>query len=99
MSRVNRAKQFAQFDALKGLQDALRWKEYEHERIQMGELSEEKAQEISNIEKNDVCEVKYFLDGHYKTIKGNVKLNVEENVLQIDKQKILLDNIFDITVV
>lgn len=31
MSREDRAKQFAPFDALKGLQMALRKKEYEHE--------------------------------------------------------------------
>ncbi len=31
MSREDRAKQFAPFNALKGLQEALRRKEYEHE--------------------------------------------------------------------
>ena len=33
MPRVDRAKQFAPFDALKGLQDALRVKEFEHESL------------------------------------------------------------------
>ena len=100
MSRENRAKQFAPFDALKGLQEALRLKEYEHERVQKGEISEEKASEISNVlinlEKNDVCEVKYFYDGHYKTISGNTNLLLEENVLQVGKEKILLCNVFEI---
>ena len=34
MSPKDRAKQFAPFDALKGLGDALRIKEYENERVQ-----------------------------------------------------------------
>ena len=49
MPRVDRAKQFAPFDALKGLQDALRVKEYEHERVQRGEVQEEQASKISKI--------------------------------------------------
>ena len=47
MSRQERAKQFAPFDALKGLHDALRLKEYEHERVQKGDMPEEKAEAIS----------------------------------------------------
>ena len=47
MPRSERAKQFMPFDTLKGLKNALRMKEYEHERVSKGELSEEKATEIS----------------------------------------------------
>ncbi|MFA7642957.1 MAG: hypothetical protein WCY74_06740, partial [Sphaerochaetaceae bacterium] len=43
MPRQNRAPQFAPFDALKGLHEALRLAEYEHERIVKGEISEEQA--------------------------------------------------------
>ena len=42
MPRGDRARQFAPFDALKGLQQALRLKEYEHDRIEKGDITEEK---------------------------------------------------------
>ena len=101
MSRTDRAKQFAPFDALKGLQDALRIKEYQHERVQKGEVDEEKADEISkvlmNLEKGDIVCVKYFENGHYLQIEGRAKLIIEENVLQVDDKKINLDDMFDIS--
>ena len=43
---VSRAKQFLPFDALKGLQEALREKEIEHE--EKIELSEETLSELNN---------------------------------------------------
>lgn len=69
MSRQMRAKQFAPFDALKGLSDALNLKEIEHDRIGRGDIQEEKASEISktliSLEKEDVVQVVYFKDGHW----------------------------------
>ena len=69
MPRINRAAQFAPFDALKGLQEALRVKEFEHDKIAKSELSEEQAKRLSKIllefEKGDVLEVTYFKDGYY----------------------------------
>ena len=66
MPRINRAAQFAPFDALKGLQEALRVKEFEHDKIAQSELSEEQAKKLSKIllefEKGDVLEVTYFKD-------------------------------------
>ena len=46
MPRENRAAQFAPFDALKGLSEAIKLKEYEHDRVALKELSEEQAKEI-----------------------------------------------------
>ena len=43
----DRAKQFASFDALKGLQQSLRLEEYKHNMIVKGDIQEEKANEIS----------------------------------------------------
>ena len=99
MSRENRAKQFAPFDALKGLQDALKLKQYQHEKIVKGEMTEEKAKELSkiliNIEKGDIVKVTYFEDDHNKEISGFVKFLAEENCLQVEKKKILLDDVVD----
>ena len=49
MSRSDRAKQFAPFDALKGLHETIKIKEYEHERIICGEMDEDEIKEISNV--------------------------------------------------
>jgi len=102
MQRIKRAAQFAPFDALKGLQDALRIKEYEHDRIMQGEVSEEKAKEISDkllsLKKGDKVEVKYFDDGYYKTVSGSAKLIIEERVLKIDKIGIRLDCISELNI-
>ena len=94
MPLKDRAKQFMPFDALRGLQDALRLKEYKHERIEMGDLSEETIQEISNtlssLKKYDSVEIKIYDDGHIKTYSGKVVLKFEENKIIVD------DIVFDL---
>ena len=95
MPRINRAAQFAPFDALKGLNNAFMLKVYDHEKISEGELSEEEVFEISNTLKNlkagDSFEITYFDDGYYRTIFGKTKLLLEENSLLVEKQKINLN--------
>ena len=101
MSLNDRARQFLPFDALKGLKEALLIKDYEHERLKRKDLSDEKINEISNtlisLEKNDLVRVTYFYDGTYKTIEGSARLKIEENVIIIDKEKIHLDDLYEIT--
>lgn len=100
MSRQNRAKQFAPFDALKGLQNALRMKEYQSERIQKGDLQQEKIDELSNIllnaNKNSKAKVVYFEDGHNKEVSGNIKPIFEQEILEISTKRIKFDDILDI---
>lgn len=102
MSRQNRAKQFAPFDALKGLQNALRMKEYQAERVQKGDLQEEKLNEISKIflecGKNTVAKVTYFEDGHNKEITGVIKPIFEEQTLIVSQKKISFDNVLDVSI-
>ena len=102
MNREERAKQFMSFDALKGLQEALRLKEYEHERILKGDLSEEKILEISktlkNIQKNSVVEVKYFKDGHYLFFTGKVYIDMINKNIKCDKIKISFEDLFDLKI-
>ena len=103
MSRADRAKQFAPFDALKGLHDALKIKEYQHDKILRGEMTEEKAAKLSktliNLQKGDVVKIFYFDDDHEKSVVGTVKLLADENALQIEKTKISLDLVDDIEMV
>lgn len=103
LSSNDRARQFLPFDALKGLKEALRIKEYEHERLKEKDISEEKAKNISdalmNIEKNTIVMATYFNDGYYIDIKGKAKLFIESNIIQIDDIKINLDQLFDLKII
>jgi len=100
MSRQMRAKQFAPFDALKGLQDALRLEEYKHERSEKGDIPQEKIEKISKvlstIEKGDIVEVIYFLDGYNKTIKGKSKVDIIEQKIYVDDKVITFDDIYEL---
>lgn len=100
MSRELRAKQFNPFDALKGLHEALRLKEYEHDRILRGDLSEDKIQEISktlsNLKKGDFVSLIYFYDNHEWQTEGACKINYDLKQIEIEKKKISFDDIIDI---
>ena len=102
MPRGERAKQFAPFDALKGLQQALRLKEYEHERVEKGDLSEEDLLRLStilsNLEKNTLVEVQFFFDGHIKTKQGKGKVDLVNQVLALDNIKIDFLDLIDIRI-
>lgn len=103
MPRENRAAQFAPFDALKGLQDALRYAEYEHERTQKGDISQEQSEKISNtllqVEKNTIVSLKYFHDGYNKTYKGRISIDVyKQEITTADKLIIPFDNLLDIDI-
>ena len=97
MDRVQRAKQFAPFDALKGLQDALRLAEYEHESVIKGELSEDDTMAISNvlrdINKGDIVEVEYFIDGHTFITTGAIKLMLDQYMIKVLDVKVPLSSI------
>lgn len=100
MPRINRAAQFAPFNALKGLNEALRMKEYEHEKIKAGDLSQEKIEEISktlsSITKGDEIIVKYFRDGYYSNETGKCVVKFEEETIIVNNKTIKFDEIQDI---
>ncbi len=75
LSKLDRAKQFLPFDALKGFREALREKEVEHvEKIELSdEIKEEIARKILLIQKDTKIEVIYYTDGQYKSILENVQ--------------------------
>ena len=97
MSRSDRAKQFAPFDALKGLQETIKIKEYEHERIICGEMSEDEIKEISavilSLEKGDSVNVDFFRDGHVLNLTGLVKVDVFNQKLFVGAFEIGFDDI------
>lgn len=100
MSREDRAKQFAPFDALKGLREALYLKEYERNKINKGEVQIETAEKISKIllhlEKGNTLSVTYYSDGYYHKITGTAKLNIENGTLNVSGKNIPMEDIMDI---
>ena len=101
-NRIARAKQFLPFDALKGLQEALKEKEIEYE--EKKELSEDTLAELNNkfnqIEKGSFVKIRYYRNGRYSEIKGIVTyIDYIKRKIQIDKiENINICDIIDILV-
>ena len=97
MSRSDRAKQFAPFDALKGLHETIKIKEYEHERIICGEMGEDEIKEISNVllslEKGNSVQIEFFRDGHIWNLTGSSKLDVFNQKIYVGAFEISFDEI------
>ncbi len=98
---INRAKQFMPFASLKGYYDLI----LEREKIiePKGELSEEKIQKISKtlnfIKKGTYVKVKFYENNGYVTKEGIVSnLNIELHKIQVLKQVIKFEDIYDITI-
>lgn len=87
MNRVERAKLFIPFDALKGLQEILREKEKEIE--QRRELSEESLmmlqEELNKVEIGSRVKIKYYNSEKYIEVLGIVKK------LLYSKKKIIIN--------
>jgi len=103
MSRSDRAKQFAPFDALKGLQEALRLKEYKHERIAKADIDEEIVNKISDnikkLEKKTIVKIEYYFDGYYKQYEGTVKVDLINQEVIMGTIKIPLDDLVDLDII
>ena len=102
MSHYDRAKQFAPFDALKGLKEALKMKEYQHDRQQKGDIPEEQIAIISSVllkvEKKDIVRLFYFSDGYNKRIEGKAEIDIIQQNIKIDSEKISFEDILDIKI-
>ena len=101
MPRSERAKQFAPFDALKGLHEAIKIKEYEHEKILRGEISEDDVKEISSelgqIKKGDILNIQFFRDGHKLNIEAKCKkMDIIKQTICVGEFEILFDELIKI---
>ncbi len=89
VNKVARAKQFLPFDALKGLQEALREKEIEYE--EKRELAEDTLNELNNkfnqIENGSYVTIKFYKNGKYSEIKGSVtNIDYIKKKIQLNKK-------------
>ncbi|MCH5157962.1 MAG: YolD-like family protein [Clostridiales bacterium] len=104
MSREDRAKQFAPFEALTGLRKALRQKEIEHERTEKIELSEARAAKLDRmlkkLERGTFVRVTYYNAGYYIDVEGEVS-SVDKvcGCIKIGNGKIFFDDLYDIKLV
>ena len=95
-----RAKQFLPFEALNGLQDALRKKEVEY--IPKKELSDEVKEELGNILSSlDIGEklrIQFYNNYKYDYVYGKVKKidKLKRKVVFQNLQEIKFDNIIEI---
>jgi hypothetical protein len=88
-NRVARARQFLPFDALKGLQEALREKEIEYE--EKKDLSEDTLNELNNkfnqIDNGSFVKITFYKNGKYSEIKGRVtNIDYIKKKIQINKE-------------
>ena len=102
MNKVARAKQFLPFDALKGLQEALKEKEIEYE--EKKELSEDTLSELNDkfnqVENGKSIKLKYYKNGRYSEIEG-IATNIDyiKKKIQINKtENVNICDIIDILV-
>lgn len=104
MNRENRAKQFAPFEALTGLRDALRQVELEEERVEKKEVSEYKAEQIGKtlykIEKGKTVKVTYYDNGYYIDVQGVVSaIDRTFKFIVIGEGKIYFDDIYELKII
>ena len=89
VNKILRAKQFLPFDALKGLQEALREKEREYE--EKKDLSEDTLNELNNkfnqIDNGSLVKITFYKNGKYSEIKGRVtNIDYVKKKIQINKE-------------
>ena len=102
MPLSQRAKQFLPFDAVKGLRQALRAKEFEVEAVSKGKLAEEEAKNISallsSLEGGEIVEARYYKDGHYYYVEGVSKLLIDEGILFVGEMRLRLLDLFGLRI-
>lgn len=104
MTRQQRAKQFAPFDAMKGLQEALRAREELHSRVEKHEISEEDALKLSmvlsRLRKGSTVKVSYYCAFHDVIKEGRItEFSSVFKYLKLDGEKIPFENLYKIKVI
>ena len=104
MNKVDRAKQFLPFDALKGLHEELELREEKMSRVPRHDLTEERMEELSavlsQLYKGSQIQMTFYRTGHYYDLRGTVEnVNIIYKYLQIGEEKIRFDDIYSLSLV
>lgn len=104
MTRQQRAKQFMPFDAMKGLQEALRDREERHSRVEKHEISEEMmdklSETIARLQPGMVLAIEYYKAFHDVSSKGKlVKVDTVYKYIILGNEKIYFNDIYDLEII
>ncbi|MDD5823337.1 MAG: YolD-like family protein [Firmicutes bacterium] len=96
-----RAKQFAPFAAINGLDAALARKEREHARKARIEIMEDEAvginAKLSELYVGEFTEITYYCRGHYVTAEGEIQLiDPRRKLLVLDGKEIHFKDLYSI---
>lgn len=102
MNRSERAKQFMAFDAMKGLQEALRDREERHSRVERHDIGEEQQEQNSRIllalAPHQRVYLSYYAHFHDVEREGEITaVNLSLRYLVLDEEKIRFEDIYAIT--
>ena len=102
MTREERAKIFAPFDAMKGLQEALRDREERHLRVERHDVSEEQAEQnsrtLARLRRGMTVEIDCYSAFHDVTKRGRITdLNLTFQWLKLDDEQIYFEDIYAIS--
>ena len=103
MTRAERAKIFAPFDAMKGLQEALRDREERHLRVERHEISDEQAERNSRIlimlRRGMKVEIDCYCAFHDVTKRGRItEVNCTFRWLKLEGEQIFFEDIYSIRI-
>ena len=103
MTRAERAKIFAPFDAMKGLQGALRDREERHLRVERHEISDEQAERNSRIliklRRGMKVEIDCYCAFHDVTKRGRITdVNCTFRWLKLEGEQIFFEDIYSIRI-
>lgn len=103
MTRAQRAKQFLPFDAMKGLQEALRDREEHHSRVEKREITEEMREANSAVflrmQKGDTVRLSYFRRFHEALAEGRVtSIDIPNKYFLLGEEKIFFEDVYDIAI-
>lgn len=95
--KVDRARLFLSYDALKGFKEMLSEEEY----VRRKELSEDRCYEldwkIHQIKEGDLIEITYYTGKAYQIVRGEVQvIDLDKGYIYINDQKINLKNLFSL---
>ena len=95
MTRAERAKIFSPFDAMKGLQEALRDREERHLRVERHDISEEQAEHNSRI----FLKLRRYCAFHDVTKCGRITdVSCTFRWLKLDGEQIYFEDIYSIEI-
>ncbi len=104
MLRQERAKQFMPFDAMKGLQEALREREEKHSRTPRREISQEQVEQncavLRRVRRGTMCCAEHYCMCHDVFDMGEVaEINLPSGYIKLNGRQIYFEDIYNIEIV